>query len=250
MKILIVEDEPLCAQSLQADLCYLLSDADIIGITGKLSQAASLILAHQPDLVFLDVHLQDGQGIQLFQCLPADYTPTFELIFTTAYDKYAITAFKMGALHYLLKPIDTEELQDALLRIRNHFTGIQKEQTQLLLEQQNPLTHLPDKIAIISHKNTELIRLNDIVYAEADSNYTNFYLHRNKVIASKPLKHYEDFLPNQQFIRIHEKHLVNRAFIQQYIPNGRGGDLILKNGEVLKVATRRKDDLLSFLKQP
>lgn len=249
MKILIVEDEPLCVQSLQADLCDLLPDAHIVGITGKLRQAAQLILAQQPDIVFLDVHLEDGQGIQLFQLLPPDYTPCFDLIFTTAYDQYAIAAFKMGALHYLLKPIDTEELQEALQRIKLHFTPIDKAQTQLLIDHSNSDHNLPDKLAIISHKNTELINLNDIVYAEADSNYTNFYLDRNKVIASKPLKHYEEFFPSEQFIRIHEKHLVNRNFIKQYIPSGRGGDLILKNGEMLKVATRRKEELLSFLKQ-
>lgn len=243
MRILIVEDEPLCAQSLKIDLEQLLPQAQIVGITGLLSQAAALIQTLNPDLVFLDVHLEDGQGTQLFQHLPPDFVPNFHIVFTTAYDKYAIRAFQMGAIHYLLKPIIETELQEALLRVKQH--PINNNQPALL--QEITQAKEPDKIAIVSLKSTLLLAIKDIIYVEADSSYTTFHLINNKThIAAKNLKYFEELLPADSFARIHEKHLVNCSFIQKYI-HGRGGEVLLQDGTILKVAARRKDVLLQYI---
>ncbi len=165
----------------------------------------------------------------------------FELIFTTAYGHYAIRAIRFSALDYLMKPIDIEELKLAVKRAEEknehkstHF------QLELLLENMLPKKNACQRIAIPTAEGLQFIKLNEIIYLEANVNYTWFYVTgREKYIASRTMKDFEEMLPTDIFLRIHNSYIINKNFAEKYI-RGEGGQVVLSNGAVLDVAKRKK----------
>lgn len=234
-RIVLVEDEPMSLATLEDMLMDFGDRVEIVGRAATIAQARRVIAEVNPDLVFLDIYLPDGDGFEIVKHFP---NRTFKIIFTTAYDQYALQAFSVAAIHYLLKPIHPDLLAEALERF-----WAQQAQAMPRVSAQPALAHL----AIHSQDDMRLVPVHDIVYCEADASYTIFYLKDNqKCVASKPLGVYEKILPPHLFSRVHYKYLVNLAHINRYL-KGKGGQVELSNGRNIDVSVRKKQQFLQQL---
>lgn len=241
-KTLIIEDEHKLKEALFLMLQLNVPEKiNVIGVAEKVAEAAQLINVLKPDLVFMDIQLKDGTGFEVLEL--CDYK-NFHLIFTTAYQEYAIRAFKYSAIDYLLKPIDPEELKNAVNKIdeiKEKFTS--HEQIKVL---QNSLQKTPDRISLHTQEGIHVIALADIVRCETSGSYTTFHLINNrKIMVSKPLKHYDDMLVPPAFFRIHQSHTINLNCVETY---SKEGLLILKDKTELPVAQRKKEEFLKLIK--
>ena len=238
MKVLIVEDEINAQKVLKFLIKEFFFDIDIVGTATGITEAKKLIKQHQPDLVFLDVRLEDGTGIELLQQLD---NINFQIIFTTAYDNYAIQAIKFNASDYLLKPIDPGELKEAILKIKSK---IQKEKNnfskKILETKKNNFT-----ITVKTSDKTFFISIKNIIRLEADGAYTTIITPDQTIIASKNLKIFEKALPKNLFIRTHQSHLVNKNHIKAFQKNGQ---LQLSNHDTVPVSFRKKSFVRNLLK--
>ena len=207
-------------------------------------EALLLIQHHKPQLIFLDIEMPKMNGFEMLNELPEK---DFHIIFTTAYDQYAIKAIKYAAFDYLLKPIDIQELQEAISNVETRENNQTKKQVELL--QQNmlhPKKQL-NKLAIPTLEGLLFFDINDIIHLEANSNYTNIYFtNKTKITASKTLKEFEELLPEDIFFRTHHSHLINLNYIKRYI-KGDGGQIELQNGSYVDVARRKKEEFLKAI---
>lgn len=245
-KTIIVDDEPKNLRILKKLLQDYCPQIQVIGEAGDVKMAFDVIKALKPDLVILDIEMPYGNAFDLLdQLMPID----FEIIFITAFDNYSLKAFKYSALDYLLKPVDITELQAATDKAIQKITGKNvNQQVALLLSnfknQQNNL----QKIAIPTMDGFVFMNVEDIIRCEANGAYTFIFTTRNeKITASKSIKEYEELLPHKIFCRIHNSHLVNLNRIKKY-SKGRGGTVIMEDGAILEVASRRRDDFLAMFK--
>jgi two-component system, LytTR family, response regulator len=173
----------------------------------------------------------------------------FHIIFTTAYDQYAIKAIKYAAFDYLLKPIDIEELKTAVEKINTKQNNQTKKQVELLQQNMQQQKNQLHKLAIPTLEGLMFYDINDIVHLEANSNYTNIYLaNKTKITASKTLKEFEELLPDDTFFRTHHSYLINLNFIKRYI-KGDGGQIELQNGTYVDVSRRKKEEFLKVMGQ-
>ncbi len=211
-------------------------------------QEGLLILAQcQPDIVFLDIEMPQMNGFTMLQKLSKI---EFELVFTTAYNHYAIQAIRFSALDYLVKPIDIQELISAVKRVEDKRSRQpHAHQLDLLMNYLQLKQSVPSKIAVSTSSGLEIIDIDNIVCFEAEGNYTNIHFTSGSpLLSSKTLKEFEDLLPHDKFFRIHNASLVNLKFIKKY-DKTEGSQVIMSNGMVLDVARRRKDELLQLIHQ-
>ncbi|MFK7950650.1 MAG: LytR/AlgR family response regulator transcription factor [Saprospiraceae bacterium] len=241
MKAILIDDELHSLETTELLIENFCPQVTIIGIANNAERGIKLINKLKPDLVFLDISMPKMNGFELLNHL--EYQQ-FELIFTTAYDKYAIQAFQVGAIHYLLKPIDTEELIKAVERVEKKITQQQTPDLQSIIQQVS--ANRQPKIVIPSQKGLELIEVDTIIRCEADSNYSIIYLIAHKIVVTKTLKELEQLLEYHNFIRIHHSHLINLRHLKAYL-KGEGGEVILSNGEHINVSRSRKSRLLEKL---
>ncbi len=239
---LIVDDEPNNVEFLQALLKENCPSIKVIATTNSPTEAILLIQQMQPQLVFMDVDMPEMTGFELLKMLEP---LAFETIFVTAFNQYAMEAFECNAIGYVTKPIVIEKLTAA---VEKAITKIdEKKYTQhifSLMENMHQSNNM-DKIALPTMQGFQFIKINQVSYAESCGNYTNFFLEDNtKIIVSRQLGEYEKLLPADNFVRIHDKHIINLNFIKEYI-KGNGGEVILETGARLAVASRRKDELLN-----
>lgn len=237
MKTIIIEDESYIRKGLIALIETLDMGLHIIGECGTVNEAVTVVNACQPDLVFLDIHLPDGDA---FDFLEETQVLNFKVIFITAYDQYALKALKQGAVDYILKPVDIEELEEAVDKAISSITESNRDQIRKVQTQLNS-----DKLVISLQEGYQVIRFSELKYCQSDKGYTTFYLADGKsYLASKPLKHFEAQLPDSQFVRIHQSCIVNMEFVERY---DKSGMVILKNLEEIPVSTRKREDFLSKL---
>lgn len=207
-------------------------------------EGIEMIQKHQPQLVFLDIEMPEMDG---FAMLANIADKKFHLVFTTAYDQYAIKAIKYAAFDYLLKPIDIDELVMTIERLAGQPSA---DITSKKLETlgQNLLTKpLLNKIAIPTSEGLLFFDISQIVRLEAQSNYTMIYFDdQSKLMASRTLKEFEDILPSTTFFRIHNSHMINLHFIKKYI-RGDGGQVEMKNGDSILVSRRKKEEFLTLI---
>lgn len=245
MKAIIIDDEPNCVSYLQALLQqYCPQITEIEGFTEP-QKAQSALKKAQPDILFLDIEMPLMNGFDLL----AAFLPNvpFSVVFTTAYDKYAIRAFKFGAIDYLLKPINRHELVETVARIAEKPQFISPKNWDLL--QHTPTHVLPEKIALSTATGLHIVKVNDIIYCKSDTCYTYFHLkNQTPILVSKPIKEATDMLEGEQFMRVHHSYLVNLNEVLQYI-RGEGGELKMTNGDMLPVSRSKKQTLMeSFMK--
>ena len=199
---------------------------------------------HKPDLVFLDIEMPQMNGFEMLERLPQI---NFAVIFTTGYDQYAIKAFHFSALDYLLKPIEPKELINAVKKVEEQHYLPMAEQFEMLLKKINGINSGFNKIAVPTAEGFELIPATEVVYFEADDNYTHIFLkNKNKIIACRTLKKIEEQIQDYNFfVRVHNSYMVNLNEVIKYV-RGEGGYLVMSDNSSVNVSRSRKDGLLKF----
>ncbi len=241
MKALIVEDKPYIRKSLCNLLQLIEADIEVIGECESVKEAVIVTNTCKPELIFLDINLTDGTG---FDFLEQTEHLNFKIIFITAYEEHALKALKIGAVDYLLKPVDIDELQAALLKVSQLSNSQQKQQVQVAKQVWN---NDDSKLILSLHDSFQVIDLNELLYCESDKGYTTFYCSDNKkYMVSKTLKEFEERLSKANFTRPHQSYMVNLTFIDKY---DKSGVIYLKNGKKIPVSSRKKEHFLTvFLK--
>jgi two-component system LytT family response regulator len=239
---IIIDDESRGRLALRQKLMDYCPDVTVTGEAGDGEEGLRLIGQLQPAIVFLDIEMPRMNG---FDMLLQVRRQNFHLIFTTAYDHYAIRAIRFAAFDYLLKPIDIEELRTVIQRIRSNE---QPDDAAMRLEAlAHNLKHTLNKIAISTIDGLLFFNIDDIIHIEAQSNYTVFsFVNRPKLTVSKTLKEFEDLLPADLFFRPHHSHIINLKFIKRYI-RGDGGQIEMQNGEYVDVSRRKKEEFLKLM---
>lgn len=240
MKTLLVEDKAYIRKGLLNLLNLIDTDVEVIGECESVKESVVVANACKPDLIFLDINLTDGNA---FDFLEQTKDLNFRVIFITAYEEYALKALKMGAVDYLLKPVDVEELKTALLKVKTLPISIQKDQIRAVKQVWNPDD---SKLILSLHDSFQVIDLNELMFCETDKGYTSFYISNGKkYVVSKTLKTFEEQLVTANFTRPHQSFMVNLKFIDKY---DKSGVIHLKNGKKIPVSTRKKDQFVtSFL---
>lgn len=243
IRTIIVDDEKHCIDRLTTLLKeHFAEEVELIATASSVEEGVVCVKKQKPDLLFLDVQINDKTGFDLLKSLE---NPGFDLIFTTAFEKYAVQAFRFSAIDYLLKPVEAEELSSAIEKIIHKKT---KDNLSLRIEELIKNTGSQSKkIGLPTLNGIVFIPVADIVRCEADSNYTDIFLkNKQKITSSKTLKEFEDLLTDYNFYRVHNSFLVNLDCVKSY-NKGKGGSLQLSDGSTVEVSTRRKDDLLKKL---
>ena len=246
MKVLIVDNEKNIRQSFRVLLEKLCPEIQEIREAEGVESALNVLNAYSPDIVLLDVEMDDGTGFDLMQKVTD--SQLFELIFITAHNKYAINAFEFSAIDYLLKPVDPFKFKNAIDKaIANVQRNDYKTQIDFLLNELNGQHQRDKRIALRDTANIHYVRVSDISYCEAKGNYTQFYIEgESDILVSKILKEYEKLLEPLGFIRTHNSYLVNPKKIKKYDKED-GGVLVLQNGKQVPLSQRKKESVLSLL---
>jgi two-component system, LytTR family, response regulator len=239
---IIVDDELKSRESLKILLEEFCDNVTVKALCQDVADAVQAIQQYKPDVVFLDIQLQRETGFDLLTQL-GDFD--FEVIFTTAYAEYAIKAFKFAAIDYLLKPIDIEELKRALSKVEKRRNDSISMRLQQLMQNLKNTSSENYKLALPTTDGLVFIKMQDILYCEASSNYTEItVMDGKKYIVSRTLKEYEDMLGEHNFYRIHNSYLINLNAIKKYV-RGEGGYVIMANDKSLDVSKRKKEGFLA-----
>jgi two-component system, LytTR family, response regulator len=242
MKAVIIDDEQHGITTLKWNLREYCSDVTVAASAQNGSEGIFIINHHKPDLVFLDVEMPIMNGIDML--LHFDEI-NFSVIFTTAYDQYALKAIKLNALDYLLKPVDKDELVAAVEKVRNKQNQISRLQIDGMQEVHK--TKVAGKIALSTSAGLQFVSLDNLVRVEGDGNYCIFILRdKRKITLSKKLGDAEDILKeNENFFRAHKSHIINLKFVDKYI-RGEGGEIIMEDGASIALSRNKKDEFLEL----
>ncbi len=242
IKAIIVDDIPQAIDLLKNDLQNYCPEVEVIAEAPSVVSGTKLIKQLQPDVVFLDIELQDGTGFDILEIL-GDIS--FKIIFTTASDEHAIKAFRFSAIDYLLKPINPEELKEAVQKCKDSQPD-SRENVDLLLDTVKEKTS-PRKLALHTLDKIQVTEIRDIIRCESSGNYTTFFFtDKQKLLVTKTLKEYEKLLVEFNFIRVHQSHLINADHIKEYIKT-EGGYLVMRDGSHVSVSIRKKPMVMKLL---
>ncbi len=239
IRAIIVDDERHFRENLISIIKVHAKDIEVVAEAGSVAEAVLLIQQERPQLLFLDVHLPDGLGFDVLEKI--NYR-NFRIIFTTAYDNYAITAFRFNAIDYILKPVDAELVIEALERVRKQpLLSLGSEDRLKDLLNKNLLER--KKITLPTIEGITILNINEIIRCTADGSYTTFYtVGGRKIVVSRSIKEYDELLAPFNFFRVHQSHLVNLNFVEQFLRED-GGTLIMVDGSRIEVSRRRKEQL-------
>ena len=247
IRAVLIDDEISNLENLRTLLEKHCPQVTIIATSQNVSDAIDVIEKHLPDLVFLDIQMGEQTGFDVLKLLPSR---NFEVVFVTAYGQYGIQAVKFAALDYLLKPIDIEELINAVNKAEQKLaTQIQTSQLDFLLQQlKKPETNV-SRIALPMQSEIRYVAFSEIIRCEADNTYTYFLLSSGeKIVVSKSLKEYADLLCPNGFLRTHQSHLVNPKYVKSWLKED-GGILLLMSGEKIPISKPNKDTVKQALQQ-
>lgn len=238
IRTIIVDDEKLARENLRALLGNIAPEVQIIGEANSVETAIDLIWNSNVDLVFLDIDLTDGSGFNVLEKVESN---KFHVIFTTAFSEFALQAFRVNAVDYILKPIDRKELLTALQRV--------KERTLVTAGPQSQETNETHKLAINEGDGVRFVSVKDIMRCKSDDNYTEVFLDDGKrIVSSKTLKEYQKTLEPLGFVRVHQSHLVNLKKIAK-VARQDGFFIVMENTDLIPVSRRKKDELFDRLKE-
>jgi len=244
LRSIIIDDEPLARQIVKE---YLLQfpEIEIVAECGDGFDAVKTIQQQQPQLIFLDIQMPDGSGFKLLEEIGKI---NFDVIFTTAYDQFAIQAIKFSALDYLLKPIFQDDLVKAVKKAEESKEKLDKqEQIDILLGNLKKSSDEPHKIILSTAERINVVSVDDILRCESDNYYTFFYFTNGKrLLISKTLKENEELLKNHHFIRPHKSHLVNTKYIKGFLKH-EGGFIIMSDGTNVPVSRRKKESIIDTI---
>ncbi|MGH2565619.1 MAG: LytR/AlgR family response regulator transcription factor [Ginsengibacter sp.] len=245
IKAIIIDDEKHCSDNLQWQLQQYCPKVEITATCDNAEEGLNEIYKQQPQLVFLDVEMPEMNGFEMLEKLTEI---NFDIIFTTAFNQYAILAIKFSALDYLIKPIDKDELCEAVKKHLQHAQRDSLKQLTALLshiKKSNDLSF--QKIALPTLHGYELVPLNNIMFCESSSNYTDIRLNNGQhLLISRTLKDIQDLLDMQPFFRVHNSYIVNLQYAVRYI-KGEGGFLVLNNDINIPVSRSKKEELLKLI---
>jgi len=242
-KAIIIDDIEQARTTIKQDLAVYASDFEIVGEASGVVQGAKLLKEIQPDILFLDIQMQDGSGFDLLDLLPAI---EFKIIFITASDAHAIKAFRYAAIDYLMKPIDPDELVEALKKFR--ASDIDESATYALLNDRLKNHQKPnERLALHSQDRIQIVEIETIIRCESSINYTTFFFKNgDQIVVTRTLKEFEDLLSDQGFFRVHQSHLVNTKQIKEYVKTD-GGHLNMKDGTIIPVSVRKRPEVMKML---
>lgn len=244
MKTVIIDNEPRVLESLRQLLRLFCPEIELIGTASSVASGLELLADLEPELVFLDVELGDGQGMDLLRALG---DRSFQLIFITAYEKYAVDAFRFSALEFLLKPIDPDDLVQAVSKARDQLDALAWQlKLSVLMENFQRVSHQERRMVVNDKESIHILQVKEVLFCEASGGYT--FLHLNdgrKILASKNLKYFEELLLACGCYRVHHSFLVNLQYITRY--DRADCILELKNGATVPVSSRRKEALTEAL---
>jgi two-component system LytT family response regulator len=245
MNVLIIDNDHKIREGLKEMLEQYCSGIQSISEAHSVETGLLSIQQLHPHLVYLDVEMDDGTGFDLIKKL-GNYQ--FQLVFITAYNKYAVDAFRLSAIDFLQKPIDPQELAESVEKAQNSIRNSNlQNQLQVLYDSMNAIRTNEKKIVLKDNEAIHFVRVQDIIRCEADGAYTKFYIaHSTPILISKSLKEYDELLSPFGFIRCHHSHLVNIAKILKFDKTD-GGSLILDNKDLIPVSQRKKDQVLDYL---
>ena len=243
LQILLVDDEIDALEALEWKLKNYIEDVEITTCNSPI-KAIDIINNEKPDVVFLDIQMPEMDGFTMIEKLD---NRDFNLIFTTAHDEFALKAIKVSAIDYLLKPVDKDELQEAINKIQTSKKGegdLLENKLQLLLQNLNESS---DKVNISADGKVYLIDRDDVIMLKSDKSYTTIYLKsEQQILVSKTLKEVEKKFNTPQFFRVHNSYLINLNHVKEYL-KGLGGELIMTNGLTASISRNRKAELFKKL---
>lgn len=245
IRCIVIDDEQLAIDSLLWQLNEFTQGLEVVSTFTNPREAQVYLSTHSIDLCFLDVDMPEMSGFDFLSKWAG--SPPFDIIFTTAYSEYAVRAFKVSAIDYLLKPIDEEDLAATIAKYQQGKSPAIADQLALMMEQlQSPATS-PGRIALPTAEGIHMVSMDDILHLEADNNYTTVYLSGGRTIMlSRTLKDMDSLLDARHFFRIHQSHTIHLAQVKLY-QRGRGGSVTLLDGTVLPVSKTRKEAFLKVL---
>lgn len=246
LSAIIIDDEVKGRIALKQKLQDYCKEVTVTGEAADGLQGIALIAQLKPQIVFLDIEMPRMDGFTMLQKLPEK---KFHLVFTTAYDQYAIKAIRFAAFDYLLKPVDIEELRNTISKITATTEGVETSRKLEVLADNLQRNHPLNKIAIPTLEGLLFFNVADIIHLEAHSNYTVIHFTNHpKLTASRTLKEFEELLPTDIFFRPHHSHLINLNYIRRYM-KGDGGQIEMQNGNFVDVARRKKEEFLQKMLQ-
>jgi len=244
IQTIIIDDERHSCDALKMLLDKCCPQIQVAAICHSANEGIKKINELKPDLIFLDIEMPYMNGFQMLEQLSII---DFEIIFTTSYDQYAITAFKFSALDYLLKPVDREELEKAVQKVSKKTNPAISQQLEILLQRINQPAKPVHRIALPTMQGLEFVPVESITHCSSSNNYTEFFLKdKKKLLVSRTLKEAEDMLADHAFLRVHHSHIVNLNAITRYV-KGEGGYLVLADGSTVDVSRSRKELLMQKL---
>ncbi len=251
LNAIIVDDEEFARSSLYFLLQENCENVNILGIAKSVSEARTLLADHKIDLIFLDIAMPGENG---FELIPAAVKNKAHVVFTTAYDQYALRAIKANALDYLLKPIDIDELKETVAKATKYISLDKITEHQKSVQLNHLAENMSERSEIrkLSLPNGQggytMVDFDNIINIEADSNYSVFYLANNdKITVAKVLKEYEEILPENKFVRVHKSSIINLDYLKEY--NSRNGlEVALKSGVKIAVSRRRASEFAEKVK--
>ena len=244
LKVILVDDELPSLENLQQKIIEFCPDLKIVGTTQKPEAAIKLIEHLHPDVVFLDIEMPRINGFKMLDEIPEK---DFEVVFTTAYNHYAIDAVRTSAFDYLVKPISVNDLQNTVARLLKNSEKNPKQKPGTVTQNISLSKPQYDKITISTSEGVEFFEIKSIIRIESSSNYSKiFFMDGKSILVTKLLKDFEEILLPYRFFRIHNSHLINLNYIKKYI-RGDGGQVILENNETIDVSRRKKEEFLKLI---
>jgi two-component system LytT family response regulator len=245
IKAIIIDDIEQARITLKKDLQVYTPDITVIGEASGVVEGAKLLKILVPDILFLDIQMQDGSGFDLLDILK---DIPFKIIFITASDAHAIKAFRYAAIDYLLKPVDPDELVAAVDKFRNQKLN-ENEKYKLLNESLKNNRKQHERLALHTQDKIHIVNISDIIRCESNVNYTEFSFNTSKkLLVTKTLKDFEDLLSDQGFFRVHQSHLVNTKYIKEFVKT-EGGYLLMNDGSNVPVSTRKRAEVVKMLEE-
>ncbi len=244
MKVVIIGDDPRIVSIISNLITSDFTDIEIVATAGDIANGYQIVMDHYPDLLFLDIDLPDGSGFDLLKKIQSI---TFKIIFVTAFKEYALQAIKVSALDYLLKPVDPDELIKAVKKARKIINHEEEQLKINTLISNIEGKEMLKRLVLHTSECLYFVNVDEIIRCEADSNYTFFYLTSNRrILVSKTIKEYADLLQQSGFLRVHQSHLINTAFLDRYV-KAEGGYLLMKDMSSVPISLHRKQEILKIL---
>ena len=245
VKAVIIDDVQKARIALKVDLKDYCPEVTVVGEAEGVKDGIELVVQQEPDVVFLDIKMRDGTGFDFLERV--NHTLNFQVIFTTAYDEYALKAFQFSAIDYLLKPVQPRELIRAISKVNAQQGTYTKDQIDHLLSNLSASSSMK-RIALTSIDKIKVVELNTIIRCEAEKSYTTFFMKNGDTeVVSETLKHYDQLFESEGFLRTHHSHLVNLRYIKEFVKTD-GGYLVMENGDQVPVSVRKKERVFEALK--